>query len=97
MTPKQGILLSSINYPSDLKKLKDKELVQLCSEIREFIIDVISHNPGHLGASLGTVELSVALHYIFDTPKDKLIKYLPEEKMSFIPTECTKALADSRK
>jgi len=73
MTPKQGILLSSINYPSDLKKLKDKELVQLCSEIREFIIDVISHNPGHLGASLGTVELSVALHYIFDTPKDKLI------------------------
>ena len=73
MAPKQGKLLSSINYPSDIKKLKDKELVQLCAEIREFIIDVISHNPGHLGASLGTVELSVALHYIFDTPKDKLI------------------------
>ena len=66
-------LLSIINSPEDLKKLDEGELPQLCSEIRKFIIDVVSHHPGHLGASLGAVELAVAIHYVFNTPYDKLI------------------------
>ncbi len=73
MVAEPGKLLSEINYPSDLKKLKADELPTLCKELRRFIIDVISHNPGHLGASLGTVEMAVALHYVFNTPDDKLI------------------------
>ncbi|MGA3014118.1 MAG: 1-deoxy-D-xylulose-5-phosphate synthase [Bacteroidales bacterium] len=73
MTPKIGELLASVNDPSDLRKLKIEELPRLCSEIRQFIIDVISTNPGHLGASLGTVELTVAIHYVFNTPFDKII------------------------
>jgi 1-deoxy-D-xylulose-5-phosphate synthase len=73
MSAKPGKLLSSINYPSDLRKLKEEELPKLCDEIRQFIIDVISTNPGHLGASLGTIELTVALHYVYNTPFDKLI------------------------
>ena len=66
-------LLSKIDSPDDLKKLNEHQLPQLCSEIREFIIDTLSNNPGHFGASLGTVELTVALHYVFDTPNDKLV------------------------
>lgn len=73
MTPKIGNLLSSITFPSDLKKLKVEDLPLLCEEIRQYIIDVVSVQPGHLGASLGTVELAVALHYVFETPYDKLI------------------------
>lgn len=73
MTAKIGELLSRVETPEDLRKLKPDELPELCREIREFIIDVISSNPGHLGASLGTVELAVALHYVFNTPEDKLI------------------------
>ncbi len=73
MNPEEGTLLSSINTPSDLKKLKENQLPALCREIREFILDETSHNPGHLGASLGTVELSVAIHYVFNTPYDKVI------------------------
>ncbi|MCD4729232.1 MAG: 1-deoxy-D-xylulose-5-phosphate synthase [Bacteroidales bacterium] len=73
MSPETGSLLSNINSPADLKKLREEDLPILCSEIRQFIIDVISANPGHLGASLGTVEMSVAIHYVFDTPNDKLI------------------------
>lgn len=66
-------LLSNIDYPSDLRSLSEEELPQLCAEIREYIIEVISANPGHLSASLGAVELAVAIHYVFDTPIDKLI------------------------
>ncbi len=66
-------LLNKINYPSDLKKLKRNELKQLANELREELIDVVSTTGGHLGAGLGVVELTVALHYIFDTPKDKLV------------------------
>ncbi len=66
-------LLYLVNNPDDLKKLSEDQLPQLCQEIREFIIDVISVNPGHLGSSLGAVELAVALHYVFHTPDDKLI------------------------
>lgn len=73
MSPQPGTILSKINSPADLKKLREEQLPQLCEELREFIIDVISANPGHLGASLGTVELAVAIHYVFDTPDDKLI------------------------
>ena len=61
MTAKIGDLLGTVNDPSDLRKLKVEELPRLCDEIRQFIIDVISANPGHLGASLGTVKLTVAI------------------------------------
>jgi len=73
MASKQGTLLSEIYSPTDLKKLKDTQLSQLCDEIRQFIINETSTNPGHLGAGLGVVELTVALHYVFNTPYDKLI------------------------
>jgi 1-deoxy-D-xylulose-5-phosphate synthase len=66
-------LLDQVNYPADLKNLSADELVQLCGELRNFIIDIVSSNPGHFGASLGVVELTVALHYVFNTPEDKLI------------------------
>ena len=65
--------LPNINSSSDLKSLKTPELVELCSEIREFLIDKCSQNPGHLGSSLGVVELTVALHYVYNTPYDKLV------------------------
>ena len=73
MASVQGTLLSQIYSPTDLKKLKETELAQLCEEIRQFIINETSTNPGHLGAGLGVVELTVALHYVFNTPYDKLI------------------------
>ena len=66
-------LLSQINFPSDLKKIHESELQKVADELREEIIDAVSVTGGHLGASLGVVELSVALHYIFNTPHDKLI------------------------
>ncbi|KAB5490983.1 1-deoxy-D-xylulose-5-phosphate synthase [Muricauda hadalis] len=66
-------LLTHINSPEDLKKLGLDELPRLAQELREFIIDIVSTKEGHLGASLGVVELTIALHYVFDTPKDKLI------------------------
>ncbi len=65
--------LDRINSPKDLQKLAPEDLVTLSGELREFIIDVVSSNPGHFGASLGVVELTVALHYVFSTPKDKII------------------------
>ena len=66
-------LLSSINSPSDLRQLDVNQLPQLAQELRDFIIDVVSVKEGHLGASLGVVELTIALHYVFDTPNDRLI------------------------
>lgn len=68
-----GPLLREINSPADLKKLSKEQLHQLCDELRQFIIDVVSVNGGHFGASLGVVELSVALHYIYNTPYDQLV------------------------
>ncbi|MEN6618586.1 MAG: 1-deoxy-D-xylulose-5-phosphate synthase [Rikenellaceae bacterium] len=65
--------LDKINSPDDLKELKSDQLQELCEELREYIISCCSENPGHIGASLGTVELTVALHYVYNTPKDKLI------------------------
>ena len=69
----EKILLNQINFPSDLRKLKKKDLGRLAEELREELIDVVSTTGGHLGAGLGVVELTVALHYVFDTPKDKLV------------------------
>lgn len=68
-----GKLLSQIDSPDDLKKLDKTQLVQLCEELRQFIIDNVSVYGGHFGASLGVVELTVALHYIFNTPHDQLV------------------------
>lgn len=73
MSDTVGTLLERVEFPSDLKKLKEEELPQLCQELRHFIIDELSHNPGHLGASLGVVELTVALHYVFDMPTDNIV------------------------
>ncbi len=69
----KGRLLEKINSPTDLKKLKPEELPAVCDDLRDYIIDVVSTNPGHFGASLGVVELTVALHYVFNTPYDLLI------------------------
>jgi 1-deoxy-D-xylulose-5-phosphate synthase len=66
-------LLSKIYTPEDLRKLDPEDLAQVSSELRQFIIDVVCNNPGHFGASLGVVELTVALHYVFNTPYDKII------------------------
>jgi 1-deoxy-D-xylulose-5-phosphate synthase len=66
-------LLDHIEYPSDMKKLGPDELVMLCGELRQFIIDIVSSNPGHFASSLGVVELTVALHYVFSAPYDKII------------------------
>ncbi len=66
-------LLDTISNPTDLRKLKPEQLPQLAKELREFIIDIVSVKEGHLGASLGVVELTIALHYVFDTPNDILV------------------------
>ena len=66
-------LLNSIQFPSDLRKLSEKQLPQVCEELREFIINSLSKNPGHFASSLCSVELTVALHYVFDTPNDKIV------------------------
>lgn len=73
MTPVPGSILSKINSPQDLKTLDKNQLLQLADELRAFILDIVSVHPGHLGSSLGVVELTIALHYVFNTPYDKLI------------------------
>lgn len=73
MLIKPGPLLSKIDSPEDLKKLDQTQLVQICDELRQFIIDNVSVYGGHFGASLGVVELTVAIHYIFNTPIDQLV------------------------
>ncbi len=62
-----------INSPADLKKLDEGQLEEVCKDIRDYLIDTLAHNPGHFGASLGVVELTVALHYVYNTPYDKLV------------------------
>lgn len=66
-------LLTQINYPEDLRKLSVEELPAVCRELREDIIQEVSVNPGHFASSLGAIEITVALHYVFDTPSDKLV------------------------
>lgn len=73
MTKSEKPLLDKINFPSDLKKVSEDDLIQVCTELRQEIIEQVSCNPGHFGASLGVVELSVALHYVLNTPFDNLI------------------------
>ena len=65
--------LDNINFPSDLRKLSENDLQEVSDEVRKEMINAVSETGGHLGAGLGVVELSVALHYVFDTPNDKLI------------------------
>jgi 1-deoxy-D-xylulose-5-phosphate synthase len=73
MTKVKEKLLEQINSPADLKLLRPDNLPEVCDELREFIIDAVSTNPGHFGASLGVVELTVALHYVYNTPYDLLV------------------------
>ncbi len=68
-----GVLLKEINSPDDLKKIEKKQLHKVCNELRQYIIDVVSVHGGHFAASLGVVELSVALHYVYNTPYDQLV------------------------
>ena len=69
----QKPLLDHINLPEDLRQLKLEELPQLAKELRDFIINIVATKEGHLGASLGVVELTIALHYVFKTPHDLVI------------------------
>src|SRR5664279_3285880 len=73
MNIKPGKLLQNINSPEDLKKLSKEQLHEGCNELRQYIVDIVSVHGGHFGASLGVVELTVALHYIFNTPYDQLV------------------------
>ena len=66
-------LLSNINNPTDLRFLDESQLPQVAQELRDFIIDIVAVKEGHLGASLGVIELTIALHYVFDTPNDLLV------------------------
>ncbi len=66
-------ILSTLNTPSDLRQLPIEQLPQVCEELREFIIDACSNNPGHFGSSMGAVEITVALHYVFNTPYDRIV------------------------
>ena len=69
----QGELLQQVNNPAELRQLNINQLKQFCAELRQYIIDIVSEKGGHFGASLGVVELTVALHYIFNTPEDQLV------------------------
>lgn len=66
-------LLSQIDSPADLRKIDESELGELCSELRQFIIEHLSNNPGHFASSMGAVEIAVALHYVFNTPQDRIV------------------------
>ena len=66
-------ILNSIQYPDDLRRLKLNQLPQLCDELRQFVINELSQNPGHFGSTLGVIELTVALHYVYNTPNDRLV------------------------
>ncbi|MEK1897918.1 MAG: 1-deoxy-D-xylulose-5-phosphate synthase N-terminal domain-containing protein, partial [Rhizobium sp.] len=66
-------LLDQVTYPADLRKLEDRDLPQLAREVRDEMIDAVSRTGGHLGAGLGVVELTIAIHNVFNTPDDRLI------------------------
>ena len=66
-------LLSQIKYPADLRKLSIEQLPEVCKELREDIIHEVSVNPGHFASSLGVVEITVALHYVYNTPDDRIV------------------------
>jgi len=97
-------LLKHINSVSDLRQLSPSELPQLAKELRQFIIEIVATKEGHLGASLGVVELTIALHYVFNTPDDLLIwdvghqayghKILTGRKAEFHTIDNIRALVD---
>ena len=66
-------ILKTIDSPKDLRSLNQDSLPQVCDELRQMIIEELSRNPGHFGSSLGTIELTVALHYVFNTPEDRIV------------------------
>ena len=66
-------LLTQIQYPSDLRRLEVDQLPEVCEELREDIVKELSVNPGHLASSLGVAEITVALHYVYDTPEDRIV------------------------
>ena len=72
-SPPKTPLLDTVDLPSDLRQLKKDQLRQLSDELRSEMIDAVSTSGGHLGSGLGVVELTVAIHYVFDTPQDKLV------------------------
>lgn len=90
-------MLENINGPEDIRKFDNAQLEQLCAEIRQYIINCCATNPGHLGSSLGAVELIVGLHYVFNTPADKIVfdvghqayahKILTGRREAFLKTE----------
>ena len=96
-------LLSTIYNPDDLRKLSPEQLPQICTELRQFLIDELSCNPGHFASSLGTVELTVALHYVFKTPYDRIVwdvghqayshKILTERRAKFFTNRKFKGLS----
>lgn len=98
-------LLSNIKYPKDLRKLSIDELPELCRELREDIIEEVAVNPGHFASSLGVVEITVALHYIYNTPYDRIVwdvghqayghKILTGRRDASAPTEGCTAYAPS--
>ena len=73
MDKKEFTFLNKIQYPEDLRKLPVDELPQVCEELREDIVQEVAVNPGHLASSLGVVEITVALHYVFNTPDDRIV------------------------
>ena len=77
-------ILNNINSPADVKKLNNDEIKLLCDEIRFEIIDVVSKNGGHLASSLGAVELTIALHRVFSSPRDMRTNYLQVERILFL-------------
>ena len=95
--------LEQIQTPEDLRKLSVQQLPQLCAELRQFIIEQTAQHPGHLGSSLGVVELTVAIHYVFDTPNDRLVwdvghqayahKILTGRKDQFATNRCYKGIS----
>ena len=76
--------LSEINSPADLRQLRVEDLQEVADEVRQFIIDTCSRVGGHTGASLGAVELAVAMHYVFDTPNDRLVCFMDLSNLLFL-------------
>ena len=99
--------LDKIDLPKDLRKFEKNDLENICNDLREFIINSISENAGHFGATLGVVELTVALHYVYNTPEDSIVwdvghqayghKILTGRKRNFTQIEYIKVYLDSQK
>ena len=91
-------LLDRVNSPADLRTLDEDDLPQLCKELREYVVESVSRTGGHLGASLGTIELTVAIHYVYHTPEDKLVWDVGHQTYGHkILTERREAMATIRK